>query len=179
MTAGVPHWASAVLLSTWNVHFYIGMSMWKMQPSVEITCTEQACLRLAYTKSNQLRAAVELTRISTQPYGLGDTVTNSSMMRCLCFANTANVRLWSQVEHFLVKLGQDIRLHKFCLASSWIMNLVLWKNSIAALASDTLSRSHLQVQISGSSARDIWTLPIPKAKILLSILFWIWKHYYG
>lgn len=32
--------------------------MWKMQPSVEIMCTEQACLRLGYTKSDQLQAAV-------------------------------------------------------------------------------------------------------------------------
>lgn len=170
---GEPCWASVVLLSTWNVELDVDWAMWKMQP--------------LHSYVHWTPAHVLVTQNQTGYKQLCSSHSHRHWDHCHKFLTDAlplllkhgHVWLWSQLEQFLFELGQDIRLHKFCLASSWIMNPVLWKNSTAVLTSDTLSRSHLQVRISGSPAWDIWTLPIPKAKIQLSIWFWIWKYYYG
>lgn len=166
---GEPCWASVVLLSTWNVEL-----------DVDEQC-ERCSLCTGYV--HWTPAHVLVTQNQTSYKQLCSSHSHRHWDHCHKFLTDAlplllkhgHVWLWSQLEQFLFKLGQDIRLHKFCLASSWIMNPVLWKNSTAVLTSDTPSRSPLQVRISGSSARDIWTLPKPKAKTQLSILFWIWK----
>lgn len=174
---GEPCWASVVLLSTWNVEL-----------DVDEQC-ERCSLCTGYVHWTPAHVLVTQNQTGCKQLcsSQGNPHSHRHWDHCHKFLTDAlplllkhsHVWLWSQPEQFLFKLGQDIRLHKFCLASSWIMNPVLWKNSTAVLTSDTLSRSHLQVQTSGSSSRDIWTLLIPKAKIWLSILFWIWKDHYG